>query len=190
MTDVLIRCFLPAQSPQRRLREYLMGPCHERWKMQADAHVEMVVGDVEDGADPATFHMDVKRWAEQHCATDIYIVADDDCLILGADFVETGVTTLRKHPEYGLLTATSVVEHHQYHNDYCTGVVEAHAVGGVAFVRKGILTEFASCEPDHTDDTICAEMKRKGYKTGIMPSVQMNHIGYGFSLSSTGLWRA
>ena len=130
------------------------------------------------------FGMYSKKMAEELATTETYILADEDTLPFGNDFVDRGADILERHPEYGILTATSI----------CDGlfpagaripdaeVVEAHSVGGVAFVRKGILTEFADCRPDQVDDVVCSEMNRKGYKTGVMPGVRFNHLGCGFSI--------
>jgi hypothetical protein len=121
------------------------------------------------------------------------VVADNDALILGPNFVQKGLEIMSRHPEYGLLAATSIGE-----GEFATGwqkwhtedreVVPMHAVGCVSFVRKGILTEFNSCHPAQVDDTICSEMARKGYKTGSMPGLRFNHIGCGYSIASPGWW--
>jgi hypothetical protein len=178
MTDVFIRSWIKsADTGKQALRNAMLAVSCARWRIQPDANWTTVYAP----------HMEAKRWAEQRATTDPYIVADEDCLILGADFVSKGLAAVRAHPDYGILTAVSVIENADilYRGD----VIERHAVGGVAFVRRGILTEFRDCPANQTDDAICSEITRKGYKTGVMPCVQMNHLGYGYSLTS-GDWRA
>lgn len=183
ITDVFVRSFYPADLKKADLRRAMRDVCEARWSVQRDASVRYLGGTL------PSFNMDGKRIAEESATTDIYIIADDDCLILGADFVSRGTSILRGHPEFGLLTAISVIENHSdfVHTE---DAVERHSVGGVAFVRRGILTEFPACPVEHTDETICAEFTRKGFKTGIMPSVRMNHLGYGYSITSDAYWWA
>ena len=138
----------------------------------------------------ANFHIEGKRMAEQVARSPIYVVADNDCLILGENFVRLGIEIMGKHPEYGLLAATSICDGHFVHVPSISSweeVVPMQA-GGVAFVRKGILKEFNDCQPNQVDDAICSEMVRKGYKTGYMPSLRFNHIGSGYSISSPTNW--
>ncbi len=157
-----------------------------RWALQKDCHVEEIFGGSKN------FHMASKRAAENNSRSSIYVIADADCLILGRDFISKGVATLEARPEYGLLSATSISD-----GIFPAGcelpasdVVEMHAVGGIAFVRKGILTEFRHCQANQVDGTICEEMVRKGFKTGVMPHVRFNHLGSGYSLTSKGQWSA
>lgn len=182
LTDVFVRSWLEsARGAVLELRLALKEATLSRWAIQHDARVWLVNKP----------HMQAKRHAEQHATTDIYIVADDDCMPLGKDFVATGCATLRDNLAFGLLSAASVIEHHFYTEDTLSpNIVAAHSVGGVAFVRKGILTEFRACPPNQTDDSICSEIVRKGYRTGFMPHVQINHLGYGYSLSSEEHWMA
>jgi hypothetical protein len=158
-----------------------------RWLLQKDCRLEEIFG---EGAD---FHIASKKAAELNATSSIYVIADADCLILGKDFISKGVATLESHPEYGLLSATSICDGlfpagHEL--PIMPDVIEMHAVGGIAFVRRGILTEFRDCRPDQVDGTICDEINRKGLKTGVMTHVRFNHLGAGYSLTSKGCWGA
>jgi hypothetical protein len=132
-----------------------------------------------------------KKRAEEQSRSSIYVVADNDCLILGENFVQQGLDIMSRHPDYGLLAATSICDGdfaNGYPREGLAEVVPRHAVGGVAFVRKGILTEFRPCDVTQVDETICHEMKSKGYKTGSMPGLRFNHIGAGYSITNPVWW--
>ena len=160
------------------IRAGMVQAVMSRWALQKDCRVEEIFGEAKD------FHIASKRAAEENAKSPIYVIADADCLILGKDFISRGVEIMERYPEYGILTAVSVIENADICSGYASDVFERHSVGGVAFVRKGILTEFRDCRPDQVDGTICDEMTRKGYKCGVMPDVRMNHLGYGYSLTS------
>lgn len=182
MIDVFVRRWVPVDPKRQAMRSAMFVLALVRWGMQADANVQHVV---EVHGDPQ-FHMRAKRWAEEHATSDVYVVADDDCLILGKQFVSRGVKTLLQHADYGLLAAASVIEDGDLVYSSSVSftrphVVERHAVGGVAFVRRGILKRFDACPANLTDETICNEITGAGYKVGVMPGVKFNHLGYGFA---------
>src|ERR1700734_838992 len=103
-TDVFIRHY----DRTNLLRGAMSDLCHERWRLQGDARVHTLTPLSEAGC--RTFHMDAKRWAEERSTTPIYIVADDDCLILGEDFVREGLKAMWAIPAFGILTAASEIE--------------------------------------------------------------------------------
>ena len=181
MVDVFFRAFIGSGGV---LRYGLSIACHARWKMQADARVECIYGMESD------FHVTSKREAERRATTDIYVIADDDCLILGKNFISDGVFAMERFKEYGLLTATSISDGEFQESRMYPPPIERHAVGGVVFVRRGILKDFDIPDAAHTDGAICDEMKRRGYKTGVLPWVRMNHLGAGYSLTSPHCWSA
>jgi len=155
--------------------------CWKRWWLEPDCYLAPIKNDT----------IKAKAAAEKVANGPIYVVTDNDCLILGKNFVKRGIEVMERHSEFGLLAATSISD-----GDYPSGsdwlhepeVIEKHSVGGIAFVRKGILTEFNKCDPTRVDDTICSEMNRKGYKTGSMPAIRFNHIGAGYSISNPLWW--
>lgn len=181
MIDVFILDF----DAGNKLRAAMSVVCKERWRMEPGCRVTSF------SSKEKTFHIDAKRMAEETAASPIYVVADNDCLILGENFVKSGVEIMERHQEYGLLAATSICDGEYSNGSYRqvnAEVVQRHAVGGVAFVRKGILTEFNLCIPSQVDETICHEIKSKGHRTGSMPWIRFNHIGAGYSLSSPIWW--
>ena len=132
-----------------------------------------------------------KAMAEAVATSPVYVVADNDCLILGEGFVQKGLQIMERHPDYGLLAATSISD-----GDYPNGMAGRFELpeiipgycGGVAFVRKGILTKFETCTPTQVDGTIFTEMFRKGYKSGYIPGLRFNHLGAGYSITNPNWW--
>ena len=187
ITDVFVRIHhLEMCCDKTGIRAGMSQAVLARWLAQKDCRLEEIFGEGKD------FHIASKKAAELNASSNIYVIADADCLILGKDFISKGVSILEAHPQFGLLSATSICD-----GMFPAGqdipqpeVVELHAVGGISFVRKGILTEFRDCRPDQVDGTICDEINRKGFKTGAMPHVRFNHLGSGYSISTKGLWLA
>ena len=177
MTDVSILDF----DAGKDLRRWLSLAVWERWFEEPNTRFIRIQENT----------IDAKRIAEQLSKSMIYVVADNDCLILGRDFILKGLSIMSRHPEYALLAATSISD-----GEYPNGcerqdfpeVIERHAVGGISFVRKGLLTEFNPCSTTQVDDTICSELFRKGYKTGSMPGMRFNHLGAGYSITSPMHW--
>jgi hypothetical protein len=187
MTDVFIRNYIPDNitGTIRHFRRAMETVCLDRWSIQAEAMIY---------TEPINLTLPgikAKKYAEEKSITNIYISADDDCLIIGKDFVSAGLAIMEANPEYGILGATSISDGH-FQTTVSGGmlVIPMHAVGGVVFVRKGILKEFPDCDADKVDDTICQEINRAGYKTGLMPGVKFNHLGAGYSITSKGNWSA
>jgi hypothetical protein len=181
MTDV----FMMNYFGENAIRHFMARVCHERWRIEDCNFMFAVPGN------PRDFHSTGKKECEQAASTEIYVVADNDCLILGKDWVNRGRALVDRHPEYGLLAAANICE-----GEFASGtnwqtedeVVERTMVGGIVFVRKGILTDFPMCEPMEVDRVICDEIRSKGYKTGIMPQLRFNHLGAGYSLSNPDWW--
>lgn len=197
MIDTFLRVFLPSDN---YIRSGFAMSCEGRWRMDEDASLTVlraytVPHDMFMSVDPQGYHFKSKQKAEELATTEIYIVADDDCLVIGKEFAKTGVEIMKRHPEYGILTPTSICDG-PYPSDLAPGyknlpeVMNMHAVGGVCFIRKGILTEFRDCPAQKIDHVICDQFQAKGYKSGVMPHLRYNHLGYEFSLVNERYWSA
>jgi hypothetical protein len=172
--DVFLRDYAPTP-----LRAKIAEVTRYAWNTHPFANL-IVIGP----RNPEKYHIEAKQIAEELAHTPIYVVSDNDVLPIGKDFLSRGVAILEAHPDYGILSATSISDGHYPARvlDSAAEVEQMHSVGGIVFVRKGILTEFNDCRPDEVDDVICSEMNRKGYRTGVMPSVRFNHLGCGYSI--------
>lgn len=180
--DVFVRC---NPTLWEEIRTGMALTCIARWKKQEGINLHLIYP-----TDSSAFHMDSKRIAEEQATTDIYVIADDDCLIIGKYFIEGGLYAMGKHPHHGILTPVSISDGtwQESPKEINPTVVTTHSVGGVAFVRKGILSEFNACEPNQVDTFICEEMERKGYKCGVMPGLKFNHLGAWYSVTQKEYW--
>lgn len=181
--DVFVRCFrFKLHTLQEELRGHMREVVRVRWVMQRDANVEPIIGDAKN------FHMRSKWAAEENAHTPIYVIADDDCLILGKDFIKNGIAIMKGHKDFGMIGAWNITD------DPLLAAIGQTLVekecGGVVFVRKGILTEFQDTGVDHVDGSLSDEMHRKGYKVGVSTMMRFNHLGSGYSTSTKGCWEA
>lgn len=201
--DVFVRSYCefgPGERLKAEMRKGMRECVLARWRMFPESEVRLTVlhsqsfrefGSCFDADYVSlyshTMHMESKRAAERLAKSDIYVVADDDCLPIRKAFVTRGVQTMERYPQFGILAAANITDGEPFASDE---PVERHAVGGVAFVRRGILADFSECVPEQVDGTICDEFKRRGYKCGVMPFVEFNHLGAYYSISTKGCWAA
>ena len=200
--DVFVRVFAISDGSLRGdLRWGLTQATIARWLMQKDINLTLLcagaiirIAGAESVLLPEEkFHMESKREAEKRAHIPIYVIADDDCLPLGADFIRRGVRMLNQREDYGLVSATSICDGLYPSGKSChvEDIEEAHSVGGIVFCRKGLLSEFNDLGADRVDESIYEETKRLGYKVGVLTRVRFNHLGCGFSLTGgAGNWLA
>ena len=124
--------------------------------------------------------------ADELAKSDIYIVADDDCMPIGPDFIARGVAVMEAHPDFAVLAARNCHEKNDeppYVGRYIDDDVwEAHAVGGIRFCRKGAVKHWpesvsaGSYDCQHHEGIVAS-----GMRAGYMRRVTMNHLGIGLS---------
>jgi hypothetical protein len=121
--------------------------------------------------------------AEEWSSTDIYCVADDDCMPLGNHFLERGLIVMEGNPDFGLLAFSErggeigPIGAPWFENDE---VFETQSAGGIYLIRKGLI-RYPDSHPWFDDVQTGELMKAAGYKVGYMKNVQMNHFGYRLS---------
>lgn len=110
-------------------------------------------------------------WAEAKSKGEFYGNCDDDCIphpSLRPWHIES---LFRSHPDYatiGMMNLLAPVKGE--------GLVEAHAVGGIRFIRKGVVTEFPA--DFNGDDSAYYDLVRaKGFKQGIITTYPFLHLG-------------
>src|SRR6266567_2316711 len=126
------------------------------------------------------FHINSKKYPEQHANSEIYCVMDDDQLPLRDDFFELGAAKLSAHPEYGML-AGFPLEYERSGEPYAhriEQVVEAHSIGCPYFVRKGTLNHFPNSKIQFYDGDLSKVVTEQGLKTGFVRHAIYNHLGY------------
>lgn len=189
VTDVFIRVF---SSNELRLGFAIAAVA--RWKMQKDVNVHVL--QCVDGCLPHDFECRTiplnninppfaartMWWAEHEAISDPYIIANDDTLIYGQDFVENGLKIMEKYPEFGVVSG-AVTNGDQFQLDG-PEITEIHAVGGLVFLRKGLVTEFPPLEDCYWDLERHRQVVAKGFKSGYTRMCPYLHMGANFSVAN------
>lgn len=166
-----------------------------RWKMQKDCHVHPLTWT--DGLEPTRwiekgdgwklwseypFATHSLEWAEKFAKSDPYIICNDDNLPYGQDFVAKGLDIMARHPEYGVISGVVTNGHEPYDTE--NEVHEIHAVGGLVFLRKGLVTEFPPLEDCFWDGERHRQVTAKGFKSGYSHKLPYLHMGAHFSIAN------
>lgn len=127
------------------------------------------------------FHIDSKRYAEEHAKSDVYVVFDDDQLILGKDWLDKGLRVMEKNPEYGMLACWMITGEVPAGCGPDEHLWQSSSIGCPYFVRKGILTDTPETPIAGYDTDLTNYVESKGWKIGFMRHVRYNHLGSGYS---------
>lgn len=128
--------------------------------------------------------------AEQMATSPIYLVADDDCLLMEEDWVERGLSVLDKYHDVAQLSGipTNATIQPWTPEDYSplqTPDFSEHvSICGTYFQRKGLMTTFPELSEHSYSRTQGEWFREKGYRVGHTPQLHFNHLGEGF-----GTWR-
>ena len=120
-----------------------------------------------------------RRHAELFSESDPYILAEDDCMPLGNNFVQRGVDILLRNPAYAVLSPTvlnGTYRGHAYTED--GELIMANSAGGINFTRKGRV-KAPQTFWDEMDQA--QQLRADGWLSGYMPGLKMNHLGAGLS---------
>ena len=196
MIDVFIRI-----APRHPVRESLARAVAMRWVMELDVRMHAIlggatrqaveigdiIGDMEVLA-IENFAWTSRRYAEERAAGELYILADDDHLILGKDWVKRAVTAAEQNPGYGILAARSVIQTERFGGNE-TEVIPHPYVGCPCVIRRGAVDYGKLQSPANLQDgTLCDAMRAAGYTTGFIRGLDYNHLGHGFSQVEPVLW--
>jgi len=133
--------------------------------------------------DPAMpFAAESLHMAENLAQSDPYIIANDDALIYGQDFVENGLRIMEKYPDFGCVSG-AVTNGDQYKLEGLE-LTEIHAVGGLVFLRKGLVTEFPPLEDAYWDIERFNQVTAKGFRSGYTRMCPYLHLGANFSVAN------
>jgi hypothetical protein len=192
MTDVFIRVFSSSE-----LRLGFAIATVARWKMQKDARVWPIVCD--EGLrydfktkwsgtawnDPSCPFATVSlQLAEERAESDPYIICNDDNLPYGQDFVSKGLSIMERYPDYGVISGMVVNGEGTDAEMAGPEVKEIHAVGGLVFLRKNLVTEFKPLEDAYWDGYRHAQVIAKGFKSGLAKDLPYLHMGAHFSVAN------
>lgn len=195
MVDVFIRVF-----PSSELRLGFAIATIARWRMQKDIKLHVIVcvnqpmyhklenvfpllplvGEVNHPGDP--FATSSLHYAEMYAKSPIYVICNDDNLPYGQDFVAKGIDIMNRYSDYGVISGVVVNGHEQFNSD--REVTEIHAVGGLVFLRKGLVTEFPPLEDCFWDGERHKQVIGKGFKSGYAKDLPYLHMGAHFSVAN------
>jgi hypothetical protein len=136
---------------------------------ESDVRVHMLI------PNGRSFNTSRRAQAEERSRSPIYVVADDDCMPLGLNFIRRGLEMMAKYPEYAILSPSGLG-----HKD-SEEVVEMTTPGGINFIRKGLLLIPDIAE--YEDSAVGKQLRDKGLKCGRMTLLQMNHFGERLSVT-------
>ena len=183
------------------LREQMARLCLTRWQCEGGIDLHTITPyTVKKAGYTAPFQLSRRKYAEESTRSDIYVVADDDCLIGSDPIVGMAVDIMQQNPLVGILalserTGPPMVRANVPLSDlYQTDdLIESHAVGGVRFCRRGVVTDWPPHDPDNPyqyDSIHGPAVKKAGYVSAYAKALQMNHIGAGYSITWRGAaWR-
>lgn len=191
-------CHIPQDRPEAPFRNYLARACLERWRNDALARIVLLqptgtaplAADVEvvDAGPVERFHMARYRIPQARAGGAWFVVADDDCLPIGDDFIGRARAVAEAHPQYGVLAASDVVGTGPSDPQH-KGVAESYAVGGICFVAPTCpVFDYDVNHPTFADGARYQQVKAAGLLEGRIIGVRMNHLGCNFSISVAGYW--
>jgi hypothetical protein len=155
------------------IRKGLRDAVIARWK-QMPVNLAVIDG-VAMGIRGKEFQGIRRAIAESKAKSDIYILAEDDCMPLGKRFLDAGLSLMAAYPRYGVLAPTvlnGVYEGAAY--KYDGDVIEANSAGGINFTRKGIIDLPTGFQDEMGQANA---LRLKGWKSGYMKNVKVNHLG-------------
>lgn len=182
MTDVFLRRALFYREPLRRA---LLEATTARWEKDFEANLIPVIG--------TTDIKGVRLGCDEKALSEVYVVTDDDLLILGKNWVKRVTDILLRHPEYGAISTLSVIERENTlrpPND-TDELYEAHAIGAPMVIRKGVIAGVPEMDLNSECMVIYEHLKAKGLKEGIVNpafNLRHNHCGNGFSNNLDMRW--
>ena len=190
MTDVFIRVFSSSE-----LRLGFAIATVARWRMQKDANVIVLqwheglkydfgVNSYLISNKDEPFATASLRKAESWAKSDPYIICNDDNLPYGQDFVSKGIDVMNRYPDYGVISGVVVNGEGSEFEMNGPEVKEIHAVGGLVFLRKGLVTEFPLLEDRFWDGERHKQVVEKGFKSGYSRVLPYLHMGAHFSVAN------
>jgi hypothetical protein len=197
MTDILVTTLDYDETPLGRIRSFAFEMCMERWAMESDK-----VGIITcPKGNELAFQRERRIAADEQATSDIYILADDDCL-LGDPYphLKPAVDIMQRHPEFAILSWLGVNfnivpwtppdEETKYlvgGTHYTDDEVMEHVnCGGIRLCRKGAMKEWPPMDDGvKTYDMIhCRELRRQGWRSGYFQKLRMLHLGKNYSMLS------
>jgi len=191
-TQVFIRTYI-----KHPIRAYLAGACIERWRMQEDADVTLLLAMESMVPTPSIqqviiyepdFWRAAKQKAEDLATGPVYVLADDDQLICGENWIREGLRILEDHPQYGFISARSFCEEVPDYHHGDEDVFPINCAGAPYFMRKGVIGAFPESEISRQDIVLSEIFKERGLQMGMCRKLRFNHLGKCYSTEQSDLW--
>lgn len=168
MIDVF---FCSCAKPDDKIRMGMRTACWARWELEPDIRLILVTPEL-IGASGKEFQSEHRRYAAENAQSDAYVVAEDDVMPLGKDFVSRGLYVMTQYPDYGVLVARTIWE------QPTQGVLDVNG-DGIDFVRAGVIQRILGPRGEWFDGNVqAARLREIGIKTGRMGAVAANHLGF------------
>ena len=161
--------------PPLSFRSLIAGAVRSCWIM-----LGAVVHEQYDHGEP-DFQRTRRIEADERANDETYIVADDDCLPIGLDFIPCVLHLARLNQGYGIFSPEMVREKRTRSITGASQVFRWAGVGGIRICRKGIIKDWPEQTRKGYDREHCDTIKRLGLDCGIMRNVEFNHLGEGWS---------
>jgi hypothetical protein len=176
MIDVFIRTTSPDKNA---LRKAFVDATQARWEMDPLARISWIVNyGILEG----------RKFAEAHARSEIYLYTDDDCVVVGRNWIARGLAAMRSCPEYAVCSSLSLIEGENLAvpPPDAGKIYPMHAVGAPMWIRRGILTDLPEMTLNSESGVIDEYVKSKGFREGLITGLRHQHLGNGFS-STPGL---
>jgi hypothetical protein len=178
MIDVYVRHV----KTEDRVREWMYEVSCARWVAEGVKIHTVTGGDIGG----------VRERIEKSAESDPYIVTDDDCLIVGKEWVRRAVGLVLANPTYAIVSTLSLIEGENLavptNGD---DIYRMHAVGQPMLIRKGFCRELPEMDLNSECGVLHKMVLDKGYQMGLIHpkhKIRHNHMGHGFSGNPALRW--
>jgi hypothetical protein len=163
--------------PEDRIRLGLYAAVRARWELEPDTRLHVVTPEV-IGCRRKHFQGLRRLYIESEAVSPVYVMAEDDCMPLGRDFIKRGVETLNGNKDFSVLSPLLLPFPPVPMGYQTPDVFEGITAGGINFTRKGDLKDMSVPVNEVFDESGQAEYVRSiGYRSGWMFHVKQNHLG-------------
>ncbi len=168
------------------IRVAMAATCAERW--MAEPGIRMAgLSPVRLGVSLRDFQRSRRMAAHQLAESEIYVLADDDCLLPDYPVIDLMLGLMARYPHYGMLAPlpSNAPIYEWTPEDYKTAntfeVMEHVSVGNIRFIRKGLRHPWPPMSGPGYDTEHSLMIRRAGYRVGYARDITETHLGEGLS---------
>jgi hypothetical protein len=195
--DVYLRC-----APQNWIRGGMAISCLDWWCRQDGIRLHLIMSHpaccvttlnamhpCEVNLPLDDFHWASRSYADEHAKSTPYVVADDDRLPIGKDWLERALGVWERHPDYAMLCPVSYIPVERPNNHEGAGeVFEANNSCGAPYFAAPHQVPYDKFTgpANQQDQIVCEWMRLHNVKHGWMRDIYNLHLGFGHS--QVGPW--